>query len=288
MEIKNVNFPYPVLSNFNDDYLNVHFIAGSTGVLEKTKKYSVIKTNVEITDSEIEELLDQGKAKIIVKIYCKSTKYREIKEIKRGFDEIKLQNIDVNQNVDLSTFIVANEDLKHYCSPNFNQVFKENAFYIEKGSILAIGKIENLYIEKDINEFTKMNSVIKIVDSEKHNVPMSVQFDDEVIKIFLSTENYKIYSKYSKFCTPVINSMIIIPCLTFVLDKISSPDVDIEDYKEKKWYRVLSKKMTQLLGKEFKIEYLKNKDSLVLIQQLFDDILSEGLTMIEKNWYGGK
>ena len=108
MAINNICFTYPILSNFNNDFINVNFIAGSNGILEKTKKYSKIKTYVEINDNNINELLDNGKAKIIVKIYCKSTKYREMKEIKRGNDEIQLLNIDINNNVELNTFILAN------------------------------------------------------------------------------------------------------------------------------------------------------------------------------------
>ena len=40
MAINNICFTYPVLSGFSDDYVNVHFTAGSMGMLEKTKKYS--------------------------------------------------------------------------------------------------------------------------------------------------------------------------------------------------------------------------------------------------------
>ena len=286
MAINNICFTYPILSNFNNDFINVNFIAGSNGILEKTKKYSKIKTYVEINDNNINELLDNGKAKIIVKIYCKSTKYREIKEIKRGNDEIQLLNIDINNNVELNTFILANENIKGYSSSNFNLDFKGKRFDIEKGSILAIGKNENLFIEKDIIDLTKLNSVIKISDIEKNNVPMEVEYNEEYIIIYLSSEDCEIYSKYSKYSTSIINSMIIIPALIYVLDEISKPDIDINEFVNKKWYRVLTKKLSELLGKDFKVEYIRTQGSLKLIQKLFDNLLSDGLKELE-NLHGG-
>lgn len=288
MAINNVCFTYPVLSNFSDDYINVHFIAGSVGMLEKTRKYSYIKTKVEIDDKNINHLIDNNLAKIIVKIYCRSTKYRTIFEIKRGIDEIKILNTNVNNNVELNTFIVANKRINNFSSKNFGPDYKGRIFELEKGNIIAIGKVENIFIEKDINDLTKLNSVIKICDSEEKNVPLKVYFDDEVIKILLASEDYRIYSQYSKYSTNIFNSMIIIPALTFILDKLSDDNIDITDYENKKWYRVLSKKLSALLGKEFKIDYLKTQDSLTLVQKLFDNVLSDAFKDIEKRHEGEK
>ena len=46
----NTFFTYPILCNYNDDYNNVKFIAGTTGKLNKTNKKATIETYVEIEE----------------------------------------------------------------------------------------------------------------------------------------------------------------------------------------------------------------------------------------------
>lgn len=229
----NMHFTYPILTNFNDDYTNTEFVAGTTGIMEKSKKYSKIKTFVNIADTKIKKLIDENKAKIIVKVYCKSTKYRDIFEINLGDDEIVLKNIDVNNRVELSTFVVLNQNLNNYVNDNFNKDYKGRVFNLEKGAILAIGKQESIFIEKDINDLTKLNSIIIICKNDKDDEPLSVDYSDEKIRIKLSKNGFDIYSNYSKFCIPIVNSMIIIPGIMQVLDDITKGEQDIEDYKEK-------------------------------------------------------
>lgn len=282
--MNNMHFTYPVLCNFNDDYINVEFNAGTTGILEKTKKYSKIKTLVDISDEQMVKLVNEKKAKIVIKVYCSSSKYRNIFDVKLGNDELVLKNIDVNNRVELSTFIVLNQNLINYTNDNFNQDYKGKTFSLEKGSILAIGKQENIFIEKDINDLTKLNSIVTICKGDKEDEPLTVSYDDDKIKIKLSENGFNIYSNYSKYCIPILNSMIIIPALTYVLDEIAKEEQDIEEYKEKKWYRVISKKSTNVLGRQFAIEYIRNTGSFELLQKIFDNPIYDSLEMIKNKW----
>lgn len=178
--MSNTLFAYPVLSNFNDDYINVKFIAGTTGELNKTAKKSIIKTYVEIEDSYMNKLIDNGQAEVIMKVYCSTTKFRKIYTLNRGNDQIEIRNRDINKNVEINTFIVSKENIDKYYSDNFNNDYKGFKFNIEKGAILAIGKEENIFFEKDIDDLTKIKSIIKIRDIKKENEPMTVDFDEKI------------------------------------------------------------------------------------------------------------
>ena len=280
----NMCFTYPVLCNFNDDYINVEFEAGTVGIMEKSKKYCKIKTHVKLSDNQIVDLISSNMAKIIVKIYCKATKYREIFEIKLGDDELVFLNKDVNNRVDLSTFIVLNENINNYTSSNFNKDYRGKRFNLEKGTIIAIGKQENIFIEKDINELTKLNSIIMICKNEKKDSPMEVDYLDDKIRIKLSEEGFNIYSNYSKHCIPIVNSMIIIPAIMYVLDELAKEEQDIEEYITKKWYRVISKKCSDIIGKPFTIDYIKNFGSFEILQKIFENPVYDGLEMIKNKW----
>lgn len=283
----NMLFTYPILCNFNDDYTDTTFIAGSTGKITRTNKKSTIETYVEINDKKINYLLNNNLLKIIIKVFCPCTKYRKIFNIKSGLDKIELNNKDINKRVELTTYLIANETLPDYSSNKFNDDYKGKSFYIEKGSIMAIGKEEDFFFEKDIDDLTTISSIIKIRDCKKENEPMTVEWNDENIKINLSTLDYKIYCRYSEYCIPIVNSMIIIPSIMFVLDQIASDDNDINDIMDKKWYRVLSKKIGAATGKDFNLNYVKVNGSFEIIQKLFDMPIHDAMKEIEIK-YGGE
>ena len=92
MAKNNTFFTYPILCNYNDDYNNVKFIAGTTGKMTKTNKKSIVETYVEIEDEAINNLLNSRELKIITKVFCPQTKYRKVYEIQRGVDKIELNN----------------------------------------------------------------------------------------------------------------------------------------------------------------------------------------------------
>ena len=66
----NMLFTCPILCNFNDDYTDTTFIAGSTGKITRTNKKSTIETYVEINDKKINYLLNNNLLKIIIKVFA--------------------------------------------------------------------------------------------------------------------------------------------------------------------------------------------------------------------------
>lgn len=283
----NTFFAYPILCNYNDDYNNVKFIAGSTGKLTKTNKISIVETYVEIEDEEINNLLNSRELKIITKVFCPSTKYREIFEIQRGFDKIEINNRDINKRVEFTTYVIANKNINGFNSYNFNDDYRGMKFNIEKGSIVAIGKEESIFFEKDIDDLTKINSIVKIRDMKKENEPMTVTWDEYYIKINLSTSDYETYCRYSDYCIPIVNSMVVVPALMYILDQLASDEIDIGDIEDSKWYRVLSKKISESTGKKFDLGYIKGIGSFEIIQRLFDVPIHDAMKEIEVK-YGGE
>lgn len=282
--ISNVNFAYPILCNYNDDF-KIDFKCGSVGGLRKTRISSFIDIFVDLKDQNLIDLISSNRAKIILKVYCASTKYRTILQLNQGMNEITIRNRDINKKVLLQTYIIASNELDDYYSSNFNEDYEGKKFHIEKGSILAVGETEEVNIEKDIDELATVNSIIKIKDSHQDDVPMRVEFDTDYIKIYLSSKSYQTYAKYSKFdYLPIINSMIIIPGIMDVLDKIAMDyDSEVED---KKWFRVIAKKIAQATGRDFNIDYVKNHGSFEIIQKIFDCPIIDSMKIIDKN-YGG-
>ena len=81
--------------------------------------------------------------------------------------------------------------------------------------------------------------------------------------------------------------MIVIPGIMYVLDQLASDEIDISDIEESKWYRVLSKKISETTGNEFSLNYVKANGSFEIIQKLFDTPIHEAMKEIEIK-YGGE
>ncbi len=278
--IENVKFTYPILCDFNDDYKDVDFFAGiydkSVSQTRKSTKFEVL---ISINNKKIIDMINNDDLKVLLKIYCSNTKYRNTFTLKIGINEVIIDNKDINKRVEVTTLIVANKDIFNYNNESFNDDYNGKYFNIKKGNIFAIGKYQSLYIEKDINEFTKINSVITIVKADGDNYE-PVNYEGDKIRITINKDSFSIYEMYAKFSNAIVNSMIIVPALMYVLDSLI--DVDITEYEDKKWYRVLSKKCSEVIKQDFSIDYIKQRGSLELVQKLFDNPLNEGLIELKK------
>ena len=278
---KNRLFAYPVLTNYNDDYVNVKLVLESTKILEKAKKCSKLNYIFKVDDFNIMKLLKERKAKAILKIYCPTTKYRKIVDLTLGVNNITLNNIDVNNRVELESFIILTENIENFCSVNFNADYHEDSFNLEKGSIIAVGKQESVFIEKDIYEFTKVTSVIKVRKSLTEEKGMTVDYSDQNIYIYLPEDEYIIYSQYAKHCLDVVNSMVILPALTFVFDELSKDDDTFEAYEDNKWFRVIKRKIQDIFDQELNSTFIKAAGSLLIAQKILDYPLKPGFEWIK-------
>ena len=278
---KNRLFAYPVLTNYNDDYVNVKLILESTKTLEKTKKSSKLSYIFQVDDFNIIKLVKERKAKAVLKIYCPTTKYRKMVDLTLGVNNIILNNVDVNNRVELESFIILTVNVKQFCSVNFNKDYQDDTFDLEKGSIIAVGKQESVFIEKDIYEFTKVTSVIKVRKSTTDEKGMTVDYSDQNIYVYLPEDEYIIYSQYAKHCLEVANSMVILPALTFVFDELSKDDDAFNEYEDNKWFRVIKRKVKDLFDQEFNSNFIKAAGSLLISQKILDFPLEPGFEWIK-------
>ncbi len=280
---QNKLFAYPVLDNNTDDFINVSYTSETTKTLLKKKKNSIINYIFNIDDCDLKKLINTGKAQAIVKIYCSSTKFREIYNLNYGNNEIVLNNKDVNNRIELSSYIILLEDIVDYHCENFNKDYGDTKFNLQKGSILAIGSKENVFIEKDIHEFTKLSSVIKVRMKDDEDEGMKIDFSGDIIYIILNKEDYIIYNKYAKHFLDVANSMIIIPTIVYVLDMVTSEckeDNNFYSYETSKWFRVFKKKIEKIYDAKFLPSLVERAGSIDIAQKLLEFPLSSGLEWI--------
>lgn len=82
MEIKNRLFPYPVLCDNNDDYIESKFDV--TVTKEEKLNDIILHFDIELDNTELLSLIREGKAEYVMHIECPYTSYRKVV---RGFSK---------------------------------------------------------------------------------------------------------------------------------------------------------------------------------------------------------
>ena len=77
MDIRHKLYPYPVLSEMTDDYVDSYFRFEDVKA-EKGIREIILKIKLNLSNIEIQRLIDEEKAEYVVHIECSSTCYRKI------------------------------------------------------------------------------------------------------------------------------------------------------------------------------------------------------------------
>ena len=276
MRIKNNRlFTYPVLTNMNDDYVNCSFKT----LIKATKRVRSLEISIEceLDNNELLKLLEDDRIEIICHIECSKTKLRYIEKLELGINNIEIDSRFINENIEVVTFIIAKEEINNYSSSKFNKDYNNASFNIERAQIMAIASQVDIPITKDIYDLSDVPSIITIIPS---NVKyMEVNMDDHKIIIKLPKkdfDNYSIFGKTISMHTPILHSMVIVPSLIYVVDELIKRNNDFEGYLDRRWFKVLKKKI-ESLNHEFNSDTMGRIGPLKLVQEILENPLSVAL-----------
>lgn len=273
MKIKNNFYTYPVLSSYNNDYVNSVFDV-SYEIVDDGFGVNYIEITTILSDSKLEDFLDKGIVGLYVHVECPSTSYREMER----FDNIDRVRIPINEMVmqnrlEINTFILLDRDVEEYSSYNFNPDLFNKYFTIlnlEKGSILASSITKEITIENSADLFRNLSSIISVALSSKGDY-MEVNYDSDVIMIYLPEKMYKEYIVLSNtgLGTLVLTSTVM-PALIYVMDLMYT-----RGNEENQWYKVIKQKLEE---NEIDISQINDRyTSIELFQRIFQNPLSKAL-----------
>ena len=113
---KNKIFPYPVLSNMYDDYINCNFLLKVNA--KKNRRKLVLAVEPVINCLTINNLLDEKKAKIVLHVECARTKHRQVFDLdKENF--VLTNGCDEAINIVLSSYLSLQDSVLAFC-PSFS------------------------------------------------------------------------------------------------------------------------------------------------------------------------
>lgn len=278
MDIRYKLFPYPILSPFNDDYVDSGFISEVRVVTDINE--IVFYLDVLLDNDELNNMIEQDKAEFVFHIECSQTSYRTILKTSQTENIKRIPESKLNGRVSVCSFIVAKQTIPDFINSCFNKEYEGLSFHIERGSILAIANQFNISIIKETKDLSKIPSIFSILRRDSDDdLGMQIEIDGDKIKLWLDNEAFNNYKNVSNLTTfqPLLHSALILPALVYVFEVLKASGT--EEYETYRWYRAIE----QILKKselELNKEVLENRPSYELAQKLLSFPISRGLKSI--------
>ena len=280
MEIRYKLYPYPVLTYYLDNYKTSNY---DVAVDLNRNGYNIkIDFTATLTNQELHDLIKNGKACFVYHLECVQTGYREVVKTQSIAESYIVSNKRVNGRLQICPFIVALENLDCYTNQDLDDDYSGITFDIEAGCVLAVGKQVNADISKNTEDLANMPSVFSIVRNADPTVTqMLVEMFNQKIVIKLPLNDYYCYKQLSKApeTQAILNSLTIIPTLTYVLEEIKGMDYsDKDDLEQYLWYHTVRKTLLNKFDCDITSEDFQGRNMLQLAQELINDPMSDAFT----------
>lgn len=279
MKKTNINYPYPVLNSSNEDYIECFFnIVGPDEVTINGDNIE-IKISYNLKSNGLAELIQENKANVV--LYCESVEaeYRKIKKFPSNSNQIEftINKNEISKNLEIRGYVVSLGEIYPFRLDEHNyDLFGGVPFKIRKGDILAISNDFLVYPIKYYDPLANRPSIFSIRRGSKPNEEIYVDiFSYDKITVFLNDEIYNNYSalyQEAKVRT-ILSSMFAASVLIDVLSYIkNSPEDDIEDIKDKKWYQVINSRL-DTLSIDLKLESSLTKVANMVLPHIYKEFV---------------
>ncbi|WNV80369.1 hypothetical protein RUL31_03395 [Bacillus atrophaeus] len=294
----NKNYPHPVLVSYTDDF-NPSKAEFDIKVSKRINRMNYeLYCDVLLNEDNLQALLDEEKVTFAVKVVCSTTRYRNIFLFRSTENYLTIPASLLEKKVDISTFIVATEQIDNYYSLAFNEDYEDAKFTVFPGDVLAEGSEYTFNIEKKIDPLVKVPSVFTIVYNAE-NLHADVHSNGEKIIITLNKQDFDKYKQLKPLqnqyghLAALTSSIFILPALVSVIENIRRElmnlDNDLEAIKDyindkendHRWFKVIN---ARLLDEGIKLSEPDNimESSLVIAQKLLGNPLSNGLQFFDE------
>lgn len=278
MKVKERHFPYPILADFSNDYTQSSYETSIT--YDVTSEEFILYVKHSLDNRELEELIANKKAKYCVHIECPKTQTRFLEATQKNKQHLRVKASNIEKNLEVCTFIAANEDIIDYNNQNFDADYKGYSFNLKKGDIIAIGFDYNISIEKDkINESESILQLEKGNENTKEAFKITYNTDRIVVK--LNPQNYTLYNNLADQdeLQSVLHSLIGVPVLTSALQVVAQEMEDETEIDEGvsgfRWFRILIEKI-KAIGLD-PYDATIYEETVSLAQKILNDPFSKSL-----------
>jgi hypothetical protein len=247
MQISFRSFPHPVLTPFSDDIIDCDFQCSlKTATEGQEYKFEAI---AKVSNSKLNQLVKNSDAVFALHVECPATRHRTLFKFKGSGYSFSIPAERLGGRFHVCAFILADHDIL-YENPDFHPDYEGSSFSVRKGDILAVDETRTFYAERITDMLRQIPSIFTIARNSAQDPPaIDVDAQGDKIVILLSPQEYERYLhlRNDPALRPALNSMIVSPALTYILDLINPEHEANEpsDREDLRWYRVLSGKLKE-------------------------------------------
>ena len=236
----NINYPYPVIREYTDDYQGTNFI-GELKVLLEPDGYAV-HTNFEINNKEIQLLLSKNILTYALEVQCVSTWFRKLYLIQES-KVIRLDPQMIHERVELMPCIVVATASEGFANEDFAEEYQGMKFDLNAGDIIGIGQ-KRVFDALYQNDIIKNGSSIVDVGGSDKLKEIQCDFSQSTIKITLPIDQYEDYRScgYNRSKYKMLNAILIVPVLVEGIGIIAADEKDPEHqsgHGNRAWYKTI-------------------------------------------------
>lgn len=236
----NINYPYPVLREYEEDYQNTIF-EGNLAVRLDTDGY-LVHPAFDINNEGIKELIQEEILTYALEVQCASTWFRRLYPIKDN-TIIKIDAQTIHERVELIPCIIASKSLEAFSNSDFAEEYKGMTFDIKAGDVLGIGG-KRVFDALYQNDIIKNGSSIVNIEGSKTAKEIVCNYSGSVIKITLPEAQYNNYINcgYNRSKYKMLNAILIIPVLVEAIGIIQMDENDPEHtsgFESCAWYKTI-------------------------------------------------
>ena len=271
------SFPYPVLREGSEDYLDGAFQATSKCELSEKADAIEVRVNFALGERSIKKLLKEKKVKFALLVDARETYFRDLITTFENSEVKRYTGGKIKGPVTLLAYIFAAKDIKNFRSPNFNAEYSKKSFFIEKGDVLALDLPKELYVGQEV--LAHIGTVFELVGGDKlKEGELDINLEEEKVQIRVSPQQKTLLNsaRGQTNMKSILYCSIYFPVLMEVLRCMSK---DAAEFESKKWYRSIKAKCDLE-----NIDVVDGMDLLAVAQRL----LSYPVKTLNEQHFGGE
>jgi len=230
------SFPHPVLAGYTGDYGDRIFSLLMEIEEEPDQGAVLLQGNAVIDDPTITLLIESGRAKLGLMIYCQDTYLDQLVECPLGEIKLNLSGGRVRGTVHVRGVVVVAQDGLTLDSKHIVDEFPLDARTARAGDFIAL--TEELSFEAGLEKLAPLESIFRLKKSDEiQEGQFQLNLDSESIEILAHPSLYDVLHSLREQATmkDLLLPSLYLPVVMSVLDAMRS-----DEYADKRWHGVIS------------------------------------------------
>lgn len=283
MKFKDKIFPYPIIKNYNDDYIESVF--NSKIEYKEKDNLLILDIDIEIKDDKLIKLFNENVISLLVHLEESRTMFRESYKFNKLSNTISVNKDFIKNKVEVIIFLVTNEKIENYTSKNLSEWYAGAKFDLTKHLVIGYGGSFEINITKEDDDIKSISSIFVVTPKDEIGKIFEIDYTDTVISINVNNEIYETYARLSMIYAlnksqdnKILLTIMVLPAFVEVLNMLKE---GYKNYEDNLWFRSLIKAFKDKnidLKKEFDNETF---EGYKYAQIIFEDIINDSVERLD-------